>query len=80
MKADATEKANCDEQLARTEEKKDHLEHDISYQNLQPKLTLDAEMKELQAEQKKTIFNNQKKFLLLKKDHSRNFLRNHYLF
>ena len=38
MKADATDKANCDEQLTKTEEKKDHLEHDIAYQSLQQKM------------------------------------------
>merc|ERR1712048_625191 len=55
-KADATEEAYCDEQLAKTEEKKADLEHDIS--KLATKIdmatsksaTLDEGLKELQAE------------------------------
>jgi len=54
--ADATEKAYCDEQLAKTEEKKEELEHDVSKltakldQSISRSASLNSEVKELQLE------------------------------
>jgi len=56
LQAEATEKAYCDEQMAKTEEKREELQHDVSKlmtkleQSISKSATLKSEVKELQSE------------------------------